>query len=88
MGRGFFGLIGHRVLNCTPHSAFRVDLQSVKLILMKDSLQDLLSSIKCDHARLQQILLFGHPMLKLKPISNIYRVVSKYLERTNRFTSP
>jgi len=33
-------------------------------------------------------LLFGHPYLKLKPTTNMYNAVSKYLELTNRLTSP
>jgi len=40
------------------------------------------------HSRLSYLLLFGHPSLKLKPTTNIYNAVSKYLECTNRFTSP
>jgi len=70
-------------LNCTLHSALRVGLvQSVKPILLTEGLQDLLSS------KLLQLLLCGHPSLKLKPTVNIYNAVSKYLECTNRFTSP
>jgi len=38
--------------------------------------------------RLLQLLLFGHPSLKLRSTTNMYDAVSKYLECTNRFTSP
>ena len=62
-------------------------MQSVKSIL-KDGLQDLLSSVLHDHSSLLQLLLFGHPSLKLKTTTNIYNAVSKYLELTKRFTSP
>jgi len=46
--------------------------QSVKSILLKEGLQDLLSSVLYDHSRLLQLLLFGHPSLKLKPTTYIY----------------
>jgi len=79
----------HLLLNCTLHSALRVNLkQSVKSILLKEGLQDLLSSALHDHSRVLQLLLFGHPSLELKPTTNISNAVSKYLECTNRFTSP
>ena len=79
----------HLLLNFSLHSVFRVDLmQSVKSILLKEGRQDLLSSVLHDHSNLLQLLLFGHPSLKLKPTTNMYNAVSKYLELTNRFTSP
>jgi len=79
----------HLLLNCSLHSALRVDLmQSVKSILLKEGLQDLLSSVLHDHSRMLQLLLFGHPSLKLKPTTDMYNAVSKYLELTNHFASP
>ena len=60
----------------------------MKSILVKEGLQDLLSSVLHDHATLLQLLLFGHASLKLKPTINMYNDVSKYLELTNRLTSP
>jgi len=64
-------------------------MQSVKSVLLKEGLQDLLSSVLHlqDHSRLLQLLLFGHPSLKLKPTTNMYNAGSKYLELTNRFAS-
>jgi len=47
-----------------------------------------LSSVLHDHSSLLQLLLFGHPSLKLKPTTNMYYAVSKHLELTNRLTSP
>jgi len=74
----------HLLLNCSLHTALRFDLiQSVKSILLKEGLQDLLPSVLHDHSRLLQLLLFGHPSLKLKPTTNMYNAVSKYLELTN-----
>jgi len=79
----------HLLLNYSLHSALRVDLmQSVKSILLKEGLQDLLSSALYDHSSLLQLLLFGHPLLKLKHTTNVYNAVSKYLELTNRLPSP
>jgi len=79
----------HLLLNCSIHSVLRVDLmQAVKSILLKEGLQDLLSSVLHNHSRLLQLLLFGHPLLKLKPTTNMYNAVSKYLQLTSRFTSP
>ena len=79
----------HLLLNCSIHSVLWVDLmQSVKSILLKKGLQDLLSSVLQDHSSLLQLPSFGHPSLKLKPTTNIYNAVSKYLELTNRLTSP
>jgi len=63
-------------------------MQSVKSILLKEGLQDLLSSVLQDHSSLLQLLLFGHPSLKIKPTTNMYNGFSKYLELTNRLTSP
>jgi len=60
----------------------------VKSILLKEGLQDLLSSVLQDHSSLLQLLLFGHSSLKLKPTTSMYNTVSKYLELTNRLTSP
>jgi len=80
----------HLLLNCSLRSALRVDLmQSVKSILLKEGMQDLLSSVLHlqDHSRLLQLLLFGYPSLTLKPTTNMYNAGSKYLELTNRFTS-
>ena len=78
----------HLLFNCSLHSMLRVDLmQSVKSILLKEGLQDLLSSVLHDHSSLLQLLLFAHPSLKLKPTTNMYNAVPKYLELTNRFTS-
>jgi len=79
----------HLLLNCSLHSVLRVDLmQSVKSILLKEGLQDLLSSVLHDRSSLFQLLLHGHPSLKLKPTAKMYNAVSKYLELTNRLTSP
>jgi len=72
----------HLLLNCSLHSALRVRvdlMQSVKSILLKEGVQDLLSSVLHDHSRMLQLLLFGHPSLKLKPTTNMYNAVSKYL---------
>ena len=60
----------------------------MKSILVKEGLQDLLSSVLHDPSSLLQLLLFGHPSLKLKPTTHMYNAVSKYLELTNRVTSP
>jgi len=56
----------HLLLNCSLHSVLRVDLmQSVKSILLKEGLH------LHDHSSLLQLLLFGHPSLKLKPSINM-----------------
>jgi len=57
-------------------------MQSVKSILLKEGLQDLLSSVLHDHSSLLQLLLLGHPSPKLKPTTNMYNAVSKYLKIT------
>ena len=77
----------HLLLNCSLNSALRVDLMQSE-INFTESLQDLLSSVSHDLSRLLQLLLFGHPSLKLKPTANLYNAISKYLELTNCFTLP
>jgi len=73
----------HLRLNCTLHFAFWVDLlQLAKSILLKEGLQKLLSSVLCDQVRLLQLLLFGHPSNELKPTTDTYNAVSKYLAKT------
>jgi len=67
---------------------FNSFFRKVKSILLKEGLQDILSSVLHDHSSLLQLLLFGHPSVKLKPTTNMYNAVSKYLELTNRLTSP
>jgi len=54
-------------------------MQYVKSILLKEGLQDLLSSVLHDHSRLFQLPLFGHPLLKLKPTTDMHNAVSNIL---------
>ena len=43
-------------------------LQSVKSILLKEGLQESMSSAMCDQPRFLQLLLFGHPSIKLNSL--------------------
>jgi len=62
-------------------------MQSVKSILLKEGLQDLLSSVLHDHSRLLQLLLFGHPSLKPVFLKLFYSIATFSLS-TRRFRPP